>query len=75
MPTRFAKQLAQLMRGAISLGTTRQDALALAIRCGRDSIPPLRLEMDEDDDRPKIYYRLAANISLDALSPASNSIQ
>jgi hypothetical protein len=43
MPTRFAKQLAQIMRGAVAIGTSRTDALQLAIRCARDSMPPLRL--------------------------------
>jgi hypothetical protein len=43
MPTRFAKQLAQLMRGALALGMSRAEALRLAMRCARDSVPPLRL--------------------------------
>jgi hypothetical protein len=43
MPTRFAKQLAQIVRGGIAIGMTRQAALDLAIRCARDSIPQLRL--------------------------------
>ena len=45
MPTRFAKQLAQLMRGAIAIGMTRADGMRLALRCARDSIPPLRREI------------------------------
>ncbi|MBZ4488022.1 bifunctional DNA primase/polymerase [Microbacterium sp. cx-55] len=48
MPTRFAKQLAQIFRGAVAIGRTREDALALAIRVARDSMPPLRLEVLED---------------------------
>lgn len=48
MPTRFAKQLTQLMRGAIAIGVPRQSALALAIRCAKDSMPPLRLEILQD---------------------------
>lgn len=48
MPTRFAKQLAQIFRGARAIGLTREDALALAIRVARDSMPPLRLEVLED---------------------------
>ena len=48
MPTRFAKQLAQVMRGAVALGMDRQHALRLAIRCARDSMPPLRLEIIDD---------------------------
>lgn len=47
-PTRFAKQLAQVFRGAVAIGLSRDDALALAIRCARDSMPPLRLEILED---------------------------
>jgi hypothetical protein len=45
MPTRFAKQLTQMMRGGIAIGMTRERAMQLAIRCARDSIPPLRLEI------------------------------
>jgi hypothetical protein len=42
MPTRFAKQLGQILRGAVALGLPRPAALKLAIRCARDSMPPLR---------------------------------
>ena len=48
MPTRFAKQLAQVVRGASAIGLDRTNALRLAIRCGRDSMPPLRLELVDD---------------------------
>ncbi len=48
MPTRFAKQLAQVVRGAVAVGMSRGDARRLAIRCARDSTPPLRLEIIED---------------------------
>jgi hypothetical protein len=48
MPTRFAKQLGQLVRGGIAIGMQRKDALALAIRCAKDSMPPLRLEIMQD---------------------------
>jgi hypothetical protein len=48
MPTRFAKQLAQIVRGAVALGMDRSDALRLAIRCARDSMPPLRLAIIGD---------------------------
>jgi hypothetical protein len=48
MPTRFAKQLAQVMRGAIAIGLDRERALRLALRCARDSMPPLRLAILED---------------------------
>jgi hypothetical protein len=43
MPTRFGKQLAQVIRGGVAIGMTREDAMRLALRCARDSIPPLRL--------------------------------
>jgi hypothetical protein len=48
MPTRFAKQLGQVVRGAVALGVPRRDALRLAIRCARDSIPPLRRMIIDD---------------------------
>ena len=45
MPTRFAKQLTQMVRGGVAVGMSRERAMQLAIRCARDSIPPLRLEI------------------------------
>jgi hypothetical protein len=48
MPTRFAKQLAQVIRGGVSLGMDRQRAMRLALRCARDSMPPLRLALVDD---------------------------
>jgi hypothetical protein len=48
MPTRFAKQLTQIVRGAVALGIDRTAALRLAIRCARDSMPPLRLKIIDD---------------------------
>jgi hypothetical protein len=48
MPTRFAKQLGQVVRGAVAIGVDRTDALRLAIRCARDSIPPLRRIIIDD---------------------------
>jgi hypothetical protein len=48
MPTRFSKQLAQIMRGALAIGMMRSEAMALAIRCARNSMPPLRLAILED---------------------------
>lgn len=48
MPTRFAKQLAQVVRGSVAVGMPRSDALRLAIRCARDSMPPLRLAIIDD---------------------------
>ena len=48
MPTRFAKELTQIIRGAVAIGIPRQEALRLAIRCARDSMPPLRLKAIDD---------------------------
>ena len=48
MTTRFAKQLTQIVRGAVAIGMDRADALRLAIRCARDSMPPLRLAIIDD---------------------------
>jgi hypothetical protein len=48
MPTGFAKQLGQVIRGAAALGVGRTEALRLAIRCARDSMPPLRLVIIDD---------------------------
>jgi hypothetical protein len=50
MPTRFAKQLTQIVRGAVAIGLERSSALQLAIRCARDSMPPLRLAIIDDVD-------------------------
>jgi hypothetical protein len=48
MPTRFAKQLAQVVRGGVAIGMDRTEAVRLAIRCARDSMPPLRLAIVDD---------------------------
>jgi bifunctional DNA primase/polymerase-like protein len=45
MPTRFAKQLVQMLRGAIAVGMTPKDGMRLALRCAQDSIPPLRRDI------------------------------
>jgi hypothetical protein len=37
MPTRFAKQLTQIIRGGVAVGMSRKRAMKLAIRCARDS--------------------------------------
>lgn len=42
-PTRFAKQLTQIFRGALAIGLSRDRAMQLAIRCAHDSTPPARL--------------------------------
>jgi hypothetical protein len=44
-PTRLTKQLVQIVKGAVAIGMSRERAMELAIRCARDSIPPLRLEI------------------------------
>ncbi|MFL6044852.1 MAG: bifunctional DNA primase/polymerase [Propionibacteriaceae bacterium] len=48
MPTRFAKELTQIIQGAVAIGIPRHEALRLAIRCARDSMPPLRLTAIDD---------------------------
>jgi hypothetical protein len=48
MPTRFAKQLAQVLRGGVAIGMSRTEAMRLAIRCARDSIHPVRLAIVDD---------------------------
>jgi hypothetical protein len=47
-PTRLVKMLAQILRGALAIGMDRKDALELAVRVGRDSMPPLRLDVLTD---------------------------
>jgi hypothetical protein len=47
-PTRFAKELVQIIRGSVAVGMDRHNALRLAIRCARDSMPPLRLQIIDD---------------------------
>jgi hypothetical protein len=47
-PTRFAKQLVQLVRGAVAIGLDQRAAINLAIRGARDSMPSLRLAILED---------------------------
>jgi hypothetical protein len=42
-PTRFVKQLAQVMRGALALDMSHERALQLALRTAKDSLPPMRL--------------------------------
>jgi hypothetical protein len=34
-----------LVRGAVAIGISAENAMQLAIRCARDSIPPLRCEI------------------------------
>ena len=42
-PTRFAKMLAQVVRGALALGADQDHAVTVAMRVAGDSVPPLRL--------------------------------
>lgn len=42
MPTRFAKMLAQILRGGLALGMTRAHARRIALRVARDSMSPMR---------------------------------
>lgn len=48
VPTRFAKQLTQIARGGMAIGLDRERAIMLAIRCARDSMPPIRLAVLRD---------------------------
>jgi hypothetical protein len=48
MPTRFGKQLCQVAKGGMALGLSREDALKLAVRAARDSLPPLRWDVLHD---------------------------
>jgi hypothetical protein len=43
VPTRFARQLTQTLRGGIALGMDREHMLRIVARCAADSMPPLRL--------------------------------
>jgi hypothetical protein len=64
MPTRFAKQLTQVVRGGVAIGMDRKAALQLAVRCARDSMPPLRLAIiddlaaNPDSSTPEVRKRL-----------------
>jgi hypothetical protein len=51
MPTRFAKQLCQIMRGGVAIGLDRLAARRLAMRCAKDSMPQLRLAVLRDVDQ------------------------
>jgi hypothetical protein len=47
-PTRFAKMLGQIVRGALAVGMDQGAAVAVALRVAGDSMPPLRLRIVED---------------------------
>jgi len=61
MPTRFAKQLTMILRGAIAIGMDHDAAMRLALRCAQDSMPQLRLAVLHDlakhPDSPVIEIR------------------
>jgi hypothetical protein len=65
MPTRFAKQLAMLLKGAVALGIDRDRALTLATRVAIDTMPPIRLDvlLDVLDNPDSTAY--AAHVRLD----------
>ena len=43
-PTRLPKSLTQMIQGALNIGLNLPTAFNMAMRCIRDSIPPIRLE-------------------------------
>lgn len=59
-PTRLAKQLAQVVRGAMALGIDRTRAMQLAIRCAADSVPPMLLTILRDLDGEGEYLESTA---------------
>jgi hypothetical protein len=65
MPTRFAKQLRMIVRGARALGMDGKGALELATRCARDSMPPLRLAVLLDVQAHPGSTTHAARVRLD----------
>lgn len=48
MPTRFAKMLGQIIRGALAVGIDHERARGIALRVARDSMPPLRAAILQD---------------------------
>ena len=48
MPTRFGKQLAQIVRGGMALGLGSAESMALAVRAATDSLPPLKWRVLKD---------------------------
>src|SRR5262245_39975245 len=62
MPTRLARQLTQLIRGAVAIGMSGAAAMRLAERCARDSISPLRRAILFDvADHPEAQPREVAH--------------
>lgn len=66
MPTRFAKQLAQLARGGLALGMSRDDALKVAVRCAGDTMPPMRLKvlLDVSDNARSLTKDVVKRVQL-----------
>jgi hypothetical protein len=50
-PQRFAKMLLQIVKGSVCLGVPLLDALLIALRVARDSVPPRRLQVIEAMER------------------------
>jgi hypothetical protein len=48
MPTRFARSLQQIVRGGLAIGMPQPEAIRLAVRVARDSMPPIRLAVIDD---------------------------
>jgi hypothetical protein len=71
MPTRFANQLTQMVFGAIAIGLPRYDAIRLAIRCARDSMPPLRLAIIDELAKPDVVSRTSTDLSRSMKKPRS----
>src|SRR5262249_57644722 len=62
MATRLARQLTQLIRGAVAIGMSGAAAMRLAERCARDSISPLRRAILFDvADHPEAQPREVAH--------------
>lgn len=53
-PTRFLKQLGQVLRGGVAVGMERSEALRLALRLALDSMPPQRRDVLRYFARPGV---------------------
>ena len=75
MPTRFAKQLAQIVRGGSPSAWPRPAASAARFRCARDSVPQLRREILLDLAGTRARGRSTSeNISKPRIPFAANSM-
>ena len=61
MPTRFTKQLTQVVRGGTAIGLNHEQAMQLAIRCAKDFDPAIAAE------DPAQYCRQSTLASLPCL--------